>query len=207
VIDEAVRAAVGLPVALLWPLGVPRLAHSPVGRAVASGLTAALVLGRELPGLEAFALVLAVAAAAAVVLAAGGTADALRDAVRSDDVVVVALGALAVGPVTGALLAWALAPLAARLAADPDVPALPGLLRAGMLIGWCERALVYVFLLAGEPSAAALALTAKSVARFPAFASGHESLAEYVLIGTLASFLGATVVAIGVRALLGLPAL
>jgi len=140
-----------------------------------------------------------------------GTVDAVRDGIRDDRLVFVVVGLLAAVFAAGALIGIALGPLAARVRDEAPPSAAnfdtAGLVRAGLYIGWLERCLVFVFVVAGEPGAAALALTAKSVARFPAFAAGREPLAEYVLIGTLASFTLVTAMAVGTRALLGLSAL
>lgn len=241
--DEVLRAVVGLPVAVIWPLGLPGVAGSRVFRAVAAGLTAAFVLAPRFPDWQAFLLTLVAAGAAAalrpaktadvtgappaslvlamataVVLAlAGGLVlepDAVRDAVERgvDDerIAFVVVGLLGAVFGAGALIGAALGPLAERVrreAKPSEESDTEGLVRAGLYIGWLERSLVFLFVVAGEPSAAALALTAKSVARFPAFARGHEPLAEYVLIGTLASFGLATAIAVATRALLGLSAL
>jgi hypothetical protein len=66
-------------------------------------------------------------------------------------------------------------------------------LGGGTLLGWLERTLYFAFLLAGQPTAAAFALTAKSAARFPALQRDEEGLAEYYLIGSLSSLVMAAV--------------
>ena len=239
--EELVRVVVGLPVAVLAPLGIPRVAASAPRRATVAAIVAALVVARVLPDWEGWLLLVgaaavaaalrgqparedetraepwpftaavlaaaALAAAAALLLDAGGAVEAVRDAVRSDEIVFVFLGAMTAVFVTGALLAAALEPLAERVRTAGLGAEAVGLVRAGLYIGWLERALVFTLLVGGEPGAAGLALTAKSVARFPVFAEGKEPLAEYVLIGTLASFLAVTLSAVGTRALIGLPVL
>ncbi len=240
-IDELGRAAIGVPVALLWPLGLPIARAAIAWRPAASAATVALVLAPVLPGVAEIVLIGLVAAAAAllewrwppsaspnttadpatrevvvpialaavlatmavVLLGAADAWDALRGAVADDDVVYVALGGVTAVFASGAIVGRILRPLAGR----PEVEGIPGMARAGLAIGWLERALVFTFVVAGEPAAAALALTAKSVARFPVFADGGEPLAEYVLIGTLTSFVLATLAAVATRGLLGLPAL
>ncbi|MEU1822647.1 hypothetical protein ABZ502_09360 [Streptomyces abikoensis] len=73
-------------------------------------------------------------------------------------------------------------------------------------IGLLERGLMFAFLAAGQPEAAALALTAKSLARGPA--SDHGKYAsEYFLIGTLASVIAALAMSMAARAVIGLPVL
>lgn len=99
----------------------------------------------------------------------------------------------------GWIIAQLLAPFAAQLEPRGESPRLA---RAGLYIGWLERALLYTFVLVGTPGAAAAVVALKSVARFPSFS--QERFAEYYLIGTLTSVLVATLVAVAVRALLGL---
>ena len=64
-----------------------------------------------------------------------------------------------------------------------------GLKNAGKYIGWLERFLIVTFVWAGEISAIGFIIAAKSVFRFGEI-KGKENrkLAEYILIGTLASF-------------------
>ena len=57
----------------------------------------------------------------------------------------------------------------------------------GRYIGWFERAVLFAFVIGGAPEAAAIALAAKSFARFPTFREHQEGFAEYFLIGSLAS--------------------
>ncbi|HCA46520.1 MAG TPA: hypothetical protein DEP45_03895 [Armatimonadetes bacterium] len=67
-----------------------------------------------------------------------------------------------------------------------DLAGTPG---AGALIGRLERALILVLVLANVPSGIGFLIAAKSVLRFGEVTQpGNRSLAEYVLIGTLASF-------------------
>ena len=80
-------------------------------------------------------------------------------------------------------------------------------LGAGTLLGFLERMLYFSFLLAGQPTAAAFALTAKSAARFPALQRDEEGLAEYYLIGSLSSLVAAAVTALLTRLALGMSAL
>ena len=79
-------------------------------------------------------------------------------------------------------------------------------LGAGTLLGWLERSLYFAFLLAGQPTAAAFALTAKSAARVPALQRDEEGLAEYYLIGSLSSLVIAVVCALLTRLALGMAA-
>lgn len=70
-----------------------------------------------------------------------------------------------------------------------DLP--KGLENGGMLIGLLERAMIFLLVLAGEPAGIGFLIAAKSVLRLEAtFADGakHHRAAEYIIIGTLASF-------------------
>ena len=73
--------------------------------------------------------------------------------------------------------------------------------RAGRWIGILERLLVYVLVLSGQAAAAGIVVAAKSILRFPEISSEPKQIApEYVLVGSLASWLlafaaGAAVVA------------
>lgn len=107
--------------------------------------------------------------------------------------------------VAGSVIAFFLRPLQEELANKGE--ALSSLTNAGTYIGWLERAVFFGLFVAGEPAAAALALTAKSIARFPTLPDHKEGFAEYFLIGTLLSVALSAAAAVGVRLVLGLPAL
>ena len=77
-----------------------------------------------------------------------------------------------------------------------------GLQDGGRLIGLLERGLIYLLLLAGQHAAIGFLIAAKSVMRFET-ASKEQKAAEYVIIGTLASFGWAIAVTLAVLALLG----
>lgn len=65
----------------------------------------------------------------------------------------------------------------------------PGLTEGGRTIGIAERLLIYVFVLAGAPSAIGFLVTAKSLFRFGEVSgNAKRQHAEYVIIGTLVSF-------------------
>ena len=131
---------------------------------------------------------------------------ALRTAVDSNAFIVAASGALAAIFLGGWIVSWVLAPFAAALAKEETPNNVSSLKHAGTLIGWFERALFFALLAGGAPEAAAVALTAKSVARFPLLSKHEEGFAEYFLIGTLASLVVAMSAAVAVRAALGLSA-
>lgn len=63
---------------------------------------------------------------------------------------------------------------------------------------------MFAFIAGGQPSAAALAITAKTLVRIPDLQSHPKAFVEYVLIGTYASLLVALTFAVFVRLALGL---
>lgn len=82
-----------------------------------------------------------------------------------------------------------------------------GLRRGGAQIGLLERGLIFLFILTHHPIGVGFLVGAKSVLRFGT-ATRDQRTAEYVIIGTLASFGWAISVTLGTQALLGgLPAL
>lgn len=68
-----------------------------------------------------------------------------------------------------------------------DAPTAEGLAKGGMVIGQLERALIFFFVLVGQPQAVAFLVAAKSVFRFGELSKSRKE-AEYILIGTLMSF-------------------
>ena len=83
--------------------------------------------------------------------------------------------------------------------ADTDLP--KGLENGGALIGVLERGMIFLLLLVGQPTGVGFLIAAKSVLRFDT-TSGNQSAAEYVIIGTLASFGWALLCGYGTLALL-----
>jgi hypothetical protein len=79
---------------------------------------------------------------------------------------------------------------------------LPAVDRFGIAMGWFERALVFIFVVSGQVGGAALAVTAKSLARYPAL-ERNEVNGEYFLIGTFTSVLMAILGAVITRIALG----
>ena len=74
------------------------------------------------------------------------------------------------------------------------------LLNAGCLIGLLERSLIFILIIAEQPAGIGLLIAAKSVLRFKADRKQKDT--EYVIIGTLASFVWAVVVTWGTILLL-----
>jgi Protein of unknown function (DUF3307) len=65
----------------------------------------------------------------------------------------------------------------------------------GAMIGLLERTLIFLFVLTGEPNAIGFLIAAKSILRFGEVQQDRQA-AEYVIIGTLASFAWALVAAV-----------
>ncbi|MEQ6247816.1 DUF3307 domain-containing protein [Sulfitobacter sp. HNIBRBA3233] len=86
------------------------------------------------------------------------------------------LASLAGGPAVGHLM------VRYKADAQPD-----GLEYAGRIIGVMERALIFLLVMIGEPSAIGFLIAAKSILRFDTV-SRDQRMSEYVIIGTLASF-------------------
>lgn len=83
---------------------------------------------------------------------------------------------------------------------DVGLDGLPG---GGRMIGHLERAIIFLLILAGEPGGIGFLIAAKSVLRFGAVRE-EARLSEYVIIGTLASFGWAMLVATGTVMLLSM---
>lgn len=78
------------------------------------------------------------------------------------------------------------------------VEQIPG---AGRWIGGLERLVIFVLVVAGQAGAAGLVVAAKSVLRFPEISGEHRRIdPEYVLVGSLTSWLLGFGVAVAVRA-------
>ena len=89
--------------------------------------------------------------------------------------------------------------LMAPFAADsPD-----GLKEGGRVIGLLERGLIFAMILLGQPEGVGMLIAAKSILRFGAV-KDDRAASEYVIIGTLASFGWAMIVAQGTIALTSL---
>jgi Protein of unknown function (DUF3307) len=82
-----------------------------------------------------------------------------------------------------------------------DIHEEDGLPNGGALIGLMERGLTFIFVLAGQATAVGLLIAAKSFLRVGT-ANESRKMAEYVIIGTLASIGWALVVAYGTQSLL-----
>jgi len=85
----------------------------------------------------------------------------------------------------------------------PDIHEEDGLPNGGALIGLMERGLTFIFVLAGQATGVGLLIAAKSFLRVGT-ANESRKMAEYVIIGTLASIGWALLVAYGTQSLIGL---
>ncbi|MCV6597760.1 MAG: DUF3307 domain-containing protein [Mangrovicoccus sp.] len=81
-------------------------------------------------------------------------------------------------------------------------PQTSGLEGASQRIGELERGLAYLLIIAGHPTGVAFLIAAKSILRFNA-SSNDRRIAEYVIIGTLASMGWAMVTGFAISHLLG----
>jgi uncharacterized membrane protein len=130
--------------------------------------------------------------------------DALEAVIQSDRLALAATGLTAAVFIGGSVVAWILTPFTVALEKCGETPTVPSLSNAGRYIGWFERAVLFAFVIGGEPEAAAVALAAKSFARFPTLSEHHQGFAEYFLIGSLASITIAVGAAAATRAALGI---
>ena len=110
--------------------------------------------------------------------------------------------------VAGAILATRAGGFAIGLLMEPwTAHAPPGLPNGGRTIGNLERGLIFLLILTGQAQSIGFLIAAKSVLRFGSIANEKE-VSEYVIIGTIASFSWAIVVAFATVMLLNaLPAL
>ncbi|MGN6585893.1 MAG: hypothetical protein ACTHKT_00245 [Solirubrobacterales bacterium] len=154
-----------------------------------------------LPSAQVVAAVV-VASGAAAVIDIERAADVIRSVVENDAISLAISGFATSVFIGGSFVGWILSPFTAALK-DEDI-ARASLAHAGRYIGWFERAILFAFVIGGEPQAAAVALAAKSFARFPSLREHQEGFAEYFLIGSLASITVAIAAAIATRAALGL---
>mgnify|MGYP006278267747 CR=1 FL=1 len=96
---------------------------------------------------------------------------------------VVLLGAILTVWGGGVVVARTIEPYAEQLKEED------GLVAGGRIIGYAERLLIYVFVLANAPGAIGFLVTAKSIFRFgDVTGDGKRRHAEYIIIGTLTSF-------------------
>ncbi|MEU9704252.1 hypothetical protein [Streptomyces sp. NPDC047981] len=141
---------------------------------------------------------------------AWSTASQVGSELLRNDTVAVMLSAMLIAVFGGGALVKAVTdPVVEEVYSLPDGPnresALTLIRSGGRTIGLVERGLLFAFLAAGQPEAAALVLAAKALARAPVDHVNHAS--KYFLIGTLASVIAAMVMSVAARAAVGLPVL
>lgn len=56
------------------------------------------------------------------------------------------------------------------------------------MIGYCERLLIFVFVLVDSPNAVGLLVAAKSIYSFGGVSEEKHKRSQYIIIGTLVSF-------------------
>lgn len=124
-------------------------------------------------------------------------------------IIVVGLyGVILLGPFGGRLIGHCIKPLQDQLVKrfqSGSLKPIRGLTNGGMVIGYLERLLIAIFILTGEFSGVGFLIAAKSIFRFGELKDGeNRKQAEYIIIGTFASFLLAIIISLGLRVLLGL---
>lgn len=106
--------------------------------------------------------------------------------------------------IAGAILATRAGGFAVGLLMQPwassDLP--KGLTNGGKLIGLLERGLIFLLVMVDQPAGIGFLVAAKSVLRFET-TSKDQQAGEYVIIGTLASFGWAILLAYATRLLMG----
>ncbi|MFG2553432.1 hypothetical protein [Streptomyces sp. NPDC048581] len=187
---------------LLWH----RSASTPVlGFSITLPLSAGPPAGTKRLGIAAFG-----AAVPLSVWAAGAPTAAMGADLLSSDRTAVFMSALLMSVFGGGMLARAATvPVRREIEALEDSSAREAAMEfmsGGPAIGLLERGLLFAFLAAGQPEAAALVLAAKSLARVPTADHGKHA-SEYFLIGTLASVIAALVMSMAARSAIGLPVL
>ncbi len=79
-----------------------------------------------------------------------------------------------------------------------------GLENGGKVIGWLERVLIFIFVLVGQYAGVGFLIAAKSIFRFGELKENqNRKEAEYIIIGSFASFLYAILVSLLVKWALG----
>lgn len=203
------RPWLALSVAALSPLGLALWKH-PAGMP-GLGLTVTLPLMAGRLARTRWVSVAALSAAVGLAMwSAGPTTVSLgQELLLSDRAAVFASAALIAVFGGGALAKAATGPVRREILALPDSPerrAAVEFMSAGRAIGLLERGLLFAFLAAGQPEAAALVLAAKSLARVPTSDHGKHA-SEYFLIGTLASVIASLAMSMAARSAVGLPIL
>ncbi|HEX2316619.1 MAG TPA: hypothetical protein VHJ17_22940 [Thermomonospora sp.] len=141
-------------------------------------------------------------AAVAFLADAGGTARFFRLLDDRDALAVVVSGLLSAVLVSHAPVTYFSTRFGERADRDTGIDYF-NLGDPSIYIGWFERALIFSFIVAGQAEAAAMALAAKSIARYPAIEHNPE-FGRYFIVGTFSSVLASILWAVMVRLALGL---
>ncbi|MCX4674959.1 hypothetical protein OG413_06395 [Streptomyces sp. NBC_01433] len=204
-----VQAWSALGTAVLVMLGSFLWQHPPALPSLGFSLQVPLTSGSGARTRRAGAVLMAGAALLAAWTGGVKTASLVSDLVLSDRAAVQVSALLLAVFGGGALAKAATASVRAEVEAMPEGPEkskavefMGGSRRIGLL----ERGLLFVFIAAGQPEAAALVLAAKSLARVPTNDHGKHA-SEYFLIGTLASVIASLAMGMAARAAVGLPVL
>jgi hypothetical protein len=121
-------------------------------------------------------------------------------------IVLVVIGGIAAVYLGAEVVGGLVSPLRAQFEQRPDRPATApgdpsdhadrGFTEGGRIIGMLERGLIYLLVMMGEAGAIGFLVAAKSIFRFGELRQRRNRLeAEYILIGTFASFLWGLVMA------------
>lgn len=133
----------------------------------------------------------------------------LGDVVTNSDRLMITLSGLLVAVfgcqfIIGVVVRPLLNEIEAKIEADELPENTRDFIKVGPHVGWIERFILFVFLVSGSPPAAALVVTAKTLARAPEAKEGGKLVGDYYLIGTLISVAAALVAACLTRLALGL---
>ena len=105
-------------------------------------------------------------------------------------------------PVGGVLIGYFVQPFQNQIRYQQ---ATKGLENGGKVIGWLERVLIFIFVLVGQYAGVGFLIAAKSIFRFGELKENqNRKEAEYIIIGTFASFLYAILVSLLAKWILGL---
>jgi hypothetical protein len=125
-------------------------------------------------------------------------------------ILIVLSGAILAANVGNILIAILVEPFLSALKKSPNqsLPEKRGLDGGGKTIGKLERMLIYLFVLSGIPQGIGFLVAAKSIFRFGELKEAKNRMeAEYIIIGTLYSFIWGILIAEVVKRLLLMPAL
>lgn len=89
--------------------------------------------------------------------------------------------------------------------AEDIAPKSRGFIDGGKVIGYLERTMIFLFVLAGHPTGIGFLIAAKSILRFGEVTDKNNRMeAEYIIIGTLMSIGYGMLISLATRYLLGL---